>query len=182
MTERPRTSPCGCGASMLNVELDGDTNSKCHGYTGGVAITGGRRIRVPRVVLVLWDHYFITNPKAVTNATQLVTDLVTGPFMNGLVQYGISRGSVVNTATLDTVNFPAPGNWDVFNSDDQTQVLAFLKNGTISPTPSLNEDSLIYLFFLPTTTTLTNGTNNGSPNTNVCGWHKAAKSERQLAE
>jgi hypothetical protein len=176
MTDQAKKPPCGCGVSSLEGGPGGATNSICHCYTGGVSVGGGRRIRVPRIVLVLWDHFFITNPAAVTNAQQLITDLVTGPFMNGLVQYGISRGSLVNTITLDTNTFPAPTNWDSNGNNDQAQVLAFLNNNNISPKPAVNENSLLYFFLLPTSTTLTNGKNkDGSVNTNVCGWHKAAK-------
>jgi hypothetical protein len=128
------------------------------------------------VVLVLWDHYFVTNPNAVTQAQQLITDLISGPFMNGLVQYGISRGSLINTITLDTTTFAPPATWDTNKTDDRTQVLAFINNGNISPKPAVNEESLLYFFFLPTSTTLTNGTNtDGTPNTNVCGWHQHYK-------
>jgi len=176
MADGAKKSGCGCGVSIQNAELGGATNSICHGFTGGVAIGGGRRLRIPRVVLVCWDNFFVTTPAAVTSATLLVKDLVTGPFMNGLVQYGISRGSVNNPITLDTKTFPAPVTWDSNGNADQTQVLAFVNNNNISPKPAVNEGSLIFLFLLPTTTTLTNGNNaNGTPNTNVCGWHHAAK-------
>jgi hypothetical protein len=177
MPDPSKIHRCGCGGvSTLDFKEGDGTNTNCHTYTGGVTLGGGRRLRVPRIVLVLWDHFFITNPKAVTFANQLIMDLISGRFMNGLVQYGISRGSLLSTITLDTSTFPAPGNWDAKQTSDRDQIKTFLDNGNIAPKPAVNEGSLLYFFFLPTTTTLTNGTNSdGSPNTNVCGWHGNTK-------
>jgi hypothetical protein len=131
-----------------------------------------------QVVLVLWDHYYTTNSDAVTAAKQLITDLVSGPFINGLTQYGIHRGSLINTIVIDTNNSPSPKNpapkvWDIGDGNDATQVLAWINNGTLSPQPqSSPQGVLLYFIFMPTATQLTAGKNSdGTPNTNVCGWH-----------
>jgi hypothetical protein len=177
MSQRAK-APCGC-VSRLRVEsAGGDTNSNCHSFTGGLQPNDRRRLRNPAVVLVLWDNFFATNPKAVTVAQQLVTDLVRGPFMNGLVQYGIGDGSLAGTIPLDTGNHPAPATWDSGADDDKNQVSQWLKDNanTLSPKPAQDEASLIFLILLPTSTALTNGKNSdGSPNTNICGWHKHQK-------
>jgi hypothetical protein len=34
----------------------------------------------------------------------MISDLVTGPFMNGLAQYGIRRGSMANPVIIDDTN------------------------------------------------------------------------------
>jgi hypothetical protein len=141
-----------------------------------VAPNDRRRLRSPAVVLVLWDEFFINQPKAATFSQQLVNDLVAGPFMNGLVQYGIGDGSIVGTISLDTKQNPAPSTWDVNSGDDATQVSNWVKDGTLSPTPAQDEANLLFLILLPITTALTNGTNSdGSPNTNICGWHHHQK-------
>jgi hypothetical protein len=46
----------------------------------------------PKVVPILWGHDYLANPKTTNNITRMISDLVTGPFMNGLAQYGIQRG------------------------------------------------------------------------------------------
>jgi hypothetical protein len=77
---------------------------------------------------------------------------------------------------LDTDTHPAPDTWDVGANSDVNQVVSWLKDGTLSPKPRKNEGSLLFLLFLPRTTKLTNGKNNdGTPNTNLCGWHKHLK-------
>jgi hypothetical protein len=164
----------------------GGTNSPCLGFTGGVQ-AGGTPVLIPHVqiVLVLWDHYYITNPLAVGFAKQIVTDLVTGPFMNGLTQYGIHRGSLINTVVLDTAssnpasNFPAPSTWDSGDGNDKTQILSWINNGTVTPKPQRPSPgappNVLYLLFMPRSTQLTNGKNpDGTPNVNVCGWHSNA--------
>lgn len=186
MNQRAGCARCG-GVSSLRGGDAGGTNSPCHGFTGGVQV-GGTPVLIPHVqiVLVLWDHYYITNPLAVGFAKQLITDLVTGPFMNGLAQYGIHRGSLVNTIVVDTAssnpasNFPAPSTWDIGDGNDATQILTWINNGNVTPKPQRPSKgappNILYLLFMPRSTQLTNGTNtDGSPNTNVCGWHHNAK-------
>src|ERR1700732_5000694 len=99
--------------SRSAVADGGGTNTSCHGSTAGVQPNGKHVVDSPQIVLVLWDNQFVTNAAAVTSAEQLVTDLVTGAFMNGLAQYGVERGSVINTVTIDTKLFPAPSTWDI---------------------------------------------------------------------
>jgi hypothetical protein len=117
-----------------------------------------RRLRRPSIAPVLWDNFF-ASAKAQATAKQLITDLVQGPFMNALVQYGIGDGVLANTIVLDTTTHPAPGNWDNGSDDDKNQVLQWVNDGTISPKPVVDESSLVFFFFLPTTTTITNGKN-----------------------
>lgn len=170
MAHGAKTS-CGCVSSFRD-EGGGDTNNQCHTFTGGVSPNDRRRLRSPAIVLVLWDEFFTNKPKAATFSQQLVNDLVAGPFMNGLVQYGIGDGSITGTITLDTKQHPAPGTWDANSGDDATQVSSWVKDGTLTPAPAQDEADLLFLILLPTTTALTNGTNSdGSPNTNICGWH-----------
>jgi hypothetical protein len=162
---RPRISSHGRSGSRL------DTNDQCHGFTGGVTLNNGGtgRLCQPRVALVLWDNFFVSNSAAVTQANQLLTDLVGGPFVNGLAQYGISRGSVIQTTVIDTNSNPAPATWDSFGTSDRDQLLMWLRDGTLTLQP---DGTFIYFLLLPTTTKLTNGQKpDGTPNPNVGGWH-----------
>jgi hypothetical protein len=124
-------------------------------------------------VLVLWDDYFVNTAGSVTQATQLATDLVSGSFMNGLVQYGVDRGAVAATVAIShTANPPNKGSWDVSGTDDGDQLVTWLTNGTIATLPAVNETRLLHLMYLPTTLGLTAGINpDGTPNANVCGRH-----------
>ena len=61
----------------------------------------------PVVVPVLWGHDYVVNPTTASSLQQMVSDLVTGPFMNGLAQYGVRRGSVTSPAIIDDKNPPA---------------------------------------------------------------------------
>jgi len=61
----------------------------------------------PKVVPILWGHDYVANPATTKAIEQMVSDLVTGPFMNGMAQYGIRRGSVLTPVIIDDGNPPA---------------------------------------------------------------------------
>jgi hypothetical protein len=134
-------------------------------------------MRAPEIVLVLWNGFLVNTTGAPARVAQFANDLVAGRFMNGLVQYGIDRGSVRTTVPIDPMaNPPNKSTWDNGGSDDGDQLVAWLNNGTITTKPAVNEANLLYVIYLPGTLTLTNGKNDdGTPNTNVCGWHKNRK-------
>jgi hypothetical protein len=150
----------------------GDTNSACHGNTSGVSGHDKRIMSSAQVVVVLWDDFFVNTPGAQDQAVALLTDLVAGPFMNGLAQYGVGRGTVSAVTVSSSHNPPSKSTWDVSGKDDRDQLLAFLADNLVSPKPSVNETNLLYMMLLPRTLSLTNGKNpDGTVNTNVCGWH-----------
>lgn len=153
----------------------GATNSKCHGFTGGVQANSKFVIDAPQVTLVLWDTLFANNSAAVTNANQLVTDLITGRFMNGLAQYGVARGALTKTVVIDTKITPAPKTWDSSDGNDLIQLKAWFIANTLTP-PAKDNTQTVFFIILPNSTTLTNGKNaNGTPNTSIVGWHHSAK-------
>lgn len=168
----PKSCDCVRRISTLRA-VGGSTNSGCHGNTAGVSAHQKHIISGPQLVLILWDDYFFNTAGSVTQATQLATDLVSGSFMNGLVQYGVDRGAIAATVTIsNTANPPNKRSWDASGTDDGDQLAAWLTNGTIATVPAVNETRLLYLVYLPTTLGLTAGTKpDGTPNVNVCGWH-----------
>ncbi len=44
----------------------------------------------PFVVPIFWGHDYVANRDTANKLQQMISDLVTGPFMNGLAQYGDS--------------------------------------------------------------------------------------------
>lgn len=152
------------------VTIEADVNDRCHNYTGGVKANRVHTIPNPQIVLILWGNYYSTHPDAVTSAQTLITDLVTGSFMNGLVQYGIAPGSLIKSIVIDTNALsPAP---PTINEDQlRDQLINWIKAGTVSPAPSVNEVNLLYFILPPTNTQLTlkNGTKG------FCGYHQHAK-------
>ncbi|HUA93330.1 MAG TPA: hypothetical protein VL991_12230 [Terracidiphilus sp.] len=161
--------------SSAGTEPGDGTNSICHGFLGGVQANSKHVIDAPQVTLVLWDSLFANNSAAVTSAKQLVTDLLTGPYMNGLAQYGVARGALVNTVVVDTKNYPAPATWDVNDGNDLTQLKTWFTANVLAAPPKDNTDGVFFIV-LPNSTQLTNGKNkDGTPNTSVVGWHHSAK-------
>ena len=61
----------------------------------------------PVVIPILWGHDYVANPATTKLITQMIDDLVTGPFMNGMAQYGVRRGSVATPIIIDDPNPPA---------------------------------------------------------------------------
>jgi len=123
-------------------------NDCCHGWTGGLRPNAKHITRNPAVYVLFWGNYYETTPDAMTYGVQLVTDLVTGPFMNNLAEYGIGRGSVVGHGKYDA-NVPAP------DTADLDTVKTWLKKSIKETSPAVNERNRVYLIFAPPTTLLT---------------------------
>ena len=134
-------------------------NENCHMFTGMVPANSKHVMRNPRIVLILWGHFYATNSAVATNATTLISDLVSGPFMNGLAQYGVGGGSVIGTFVVD-IPPPAPDPINLTRENVRDQLIDWINRGTISPGPAVGEQNLVYVIFLPTgsTTTETAGT------------------------
>jgi hypothetical protein len=113
----------------------------------------------------------------VTQANQLISDLVHGPFMNGLAQYGVGTGSVLKEIVIDTSTTPAPGKpWDSSDGADAVQLKRWLIDATVTPEPAQDQLSLVFMIFLPTSLALTNGKDkNGNVITDVGGWHHSSQ-------
>jgi hypothetical protein len=160
----------GISMAYVSGKIEGGVNGRCHTYISGVKANQKRILGNPRVVLIFWGHNYVTNSNDVTAGVQLISDLVTGPFMNGLVQYGVDRGSVAGKFVIDTNrNKPAPAMLDEMQA--QAQIISWLNAGTVKPAPSIDETNLLYFLFPPPTTqlTLTDGT------TGFCGYHLHGK-------
>lgn len=141
------------------LETKAGINENCHTFTGMVPANSKHVMRNPRIVLILWGHFYVTMSDVKANATTLISDLVSGPFMNGLAQYGVGGGSVIGTFVVD---IPPPGS-DPINltrENIRDQLIDWINNGTISPGPAVGEQNLVYVIFLPTgsTTTEADGT------------------------
>jgi hypothetical protein len=82
---------------------------------------------------------------------QMVNDLITGPFINGLAQYGIGKGSIAGTAFIDfipdpTVHCPSCGPTD--ENVLQALLINWIQTGKV-PAPAVNEQNLMYLIVVP---------------------------------
>src|SRR5215831_2154192 len=70
-------------------------NTCCHNQQPQLPAQDKHVLRAPIIVPIFWGHYYVNNPSDVTNIMNLIIDLVTGRFMNGLAQYGVVRGTVL---------------------------------------------------------------------------------------
>ncbi len=74
---------------------------------------------VPHVIPILWGDIYAQNPETVQNIHDMVSDLVTGPYMNGMAQYGIMRGSVQTPIVVNDPN--PPGTIIYYDSNNHLQ-------------------------------------------------------------
>jgi hypothetical protein len=158
--------------SKVSMSEGGSVNSGCHTYTGGVKAGKKHIMRTPQVVAIFWGQ----NSNDVTPLGQLLSDLITGPFMNGLVQYGVDRGSVTTIPVNDDQNNPAPTTLD--KSQVAQQLNKWFQDGTVSPVPAVNETNLLYYLFPPPKTEVKDGdfsTKSPDPNKRICGYHSHAR-------
>jgi hypothetical protein len=65
----PKPCPCRTGVSSLRPEAGG-TNSGCHGDTAGVSVHQKRIMTGPKIVLVLWNDFFVNTQGAASSAAR----------------------------------------------------------------------------------------------------------------
>jgi predicted RNase H-like nuclease len=86
----------------------------------------------------------------------MISDIVTGPFMNGMAQYGVRRGSVGNTVIIDDTNPPSTIVYTNTSNqlvDQITQkLIGWVKAGLVPAPPSTALD-VMYLIIPPSETT-----------------------------
>ena len=134
----------------------------------------------PIVVPILWGHDYIEYPQTAQLVEQLISDLVTGPFMNGMAQYGVRRGRLAPTVIIDDKNPPATIVWtdqdDQFVDEITHKLIAWIDAGLVPPPPSSSssssDDNWMYLIIPPSETTpeMYNGAQDPIGN-GVQGWH-----------
>jgi hypothetical protein len=130
----------------------------------------------PIVVPILWGHDYVAYPQTAKLVEQMISDLVTGPFMNGLAQYGIRRGSTAKAVIIDDTNPPATVTYYDRNNelqDDITKALiGWIKAGLVPAPPSNLDINWMYLIIPPSETTPQTYNNAGDPIGNgIQGWH-----------
>jgi hypothetical protein len=107
----------------------------------------------PLVIPILWGQDYAENPNTVQNIRQMVLDLVTGPFMNGMAQYGVHRGSVHEPIVIDDQNPPKSiVYYDANNKlqDDITKALIrWIAAGLVPPPTSPTDIKQLYLIIPP---------------------------------
>jgi len=153
-------------SAMRAGELSSDdTNDGCHGNLDGVQPHDKAIISHVRVVVVCWGHFYQRTPSAFDNAVALCKDIVTGPYFNGLAQYGVGRGSIAGAGTIDDITPPKTLSED----EARDKLLGFLD--TLPDRPAVNDTSLLYILFLPPETKPTISTGGDD----FCGYHNWAK-------
>ena len=134
----------------------------------------------PRVVPILWGHDYVANPATAKAIEQMIFDLVTGPFMNGMAQYGIRRGSVVTPVIIDDQNPPATiaytDSHDNFVDQITKQLITWIDQGRVPPPRSASDINTMYLIIPPSETTPEMYNGPGDPIGNgVQGWHNEGR-------
>lgn len=153
-------------AALNAAGAGGETNEDCHGNTGGIEPHDKVIIPNVRVMVLCWGKFYEDHPAAASNAFALCRDLVTGPYFNGLAQYGVGRGSMAGSANINFTSPPATLSED----EARDTLLGWLKGG-VPVTPAKDEGSLLYVLFLPPQTkpTISSGKDD------FCGYHHWAK-------
>jgi hypothetical protein len=149
------------------IGADG-TNDGCHGNKDGVDPSDKAILAHVRVMVVCWGRFYEDHPDALDNAFALCKDLVTGPYLNQLAQYGVGRGDTAGFGRIDDTNPPK-----LLNEDEaRDRIKSIVRDGgPLFPQPAINETSLLYVLFLPPQTkpTISSGKDD------FCGYHRSTK-------
>jgi hypothetical protein len=112
----------------------------------------------PVVIPILWGHDYVVNASTPPNVLRMISDLVTGPFMNGMAQYGVRRGSVRTPIVIDDQNPPKTIVYTDSNDklqDDITQrLIKWINAGLVPPPPSPADTNQLYMIIPPIESTL----------------------------
>jgi len=130
----------------------------------------------PVLVPIYWGNDYVQNPSVVNSLQQMLQDLVTGPFMNVMAQYGVRRGTVNPAIVIADPNPPSLWTWTDPNKklvDQMTQqLIAWINAGTVPAPPSPTDVNQLYLFFPPPETKLQIYNNASDPTGNgIQAWH-----------
>ncbi|WP_433355485.1 hypothetical protein ACQP25_16860 [Microtetraspora malaysiensis] len=159
--EHPLVRGKVCNARIPDGQADAP--DPCHKKFTGTVPAGNKRIIIEhvRVVPIFWGDYYVKiSPQVVTYGVELINDLVGGPFLNGLAQYGVGRGSVTAPVIVSDAN-PPPQLADWQGRD---RLKKWLKYKKVTPEPAVNENHLLYFIFPPPSVDL------GTPG----GYHEGA--------
>jgi len=157
----------GTRASILQSSLGADgTNAECHGNTDGVQPNDRAILAHVKVTQIFWGQFYADHPDALDFGTQLCKDLISGPYFNGLAQYGVGHGSLGDTGRTLTKAAPKTLSED----EARDAVKEFVGGGGFTP-PATNETSRLYVLYLPVETrpTIASGKDD------FCGYHKSTK-------
>jgi hypothetical protein len=114
---------------------------------------------MPKAVIVpiFWGHDYVANPATANTLGRLLTDLVTGPFLNGLAQYGVQRPSLLAPRIIDDTSPPTTITYTDANNkltDEITKLLIKWINANLVPAPPSSTDiNQLYFIFPPPETT-----------------------------
>jgi len=134
----------------------------------------------PFVIPIFWGSAYVNNPSTQANLTQMFTDLVTGPFMNGLVQYGVYDAKMHSPIVINDTNPPTSITYTDSKGnlvDDITKkLISWIKAGTVPAPPSPTDNNTLYMILPPTETTffINNGKNDPIGN-GVQGFHNEGR-------
>jgi hypothetical protein len=127
----------------------------------------------PFVQPILWGDYYRSDPAVLKYVEQLFSDLVAGPYLNGMAQYGVRPGHVHAPVFVDMHKYPAPS--AIWDYELQDQLLAWFKGGVVK-SPGVDQVNLLYFILPPTETTLKINNGPSDPIGNgVQGWHDHCK-------
>ena len=130
----------------------------------------------PTIIPILWGHDYVANPATAKLVEQLVSDLVTGPFVNGCVQYGVRRGRVTTPVIIDDTNPPKAvvyrNQQNQLQDDITKKLISWIQAGKVPPLPPPPGIDQFYLIIPPSETTPQTYNNATDPIGNgIQGWH-----------
>jgi hypothetical protein len=132
----------------------------------------------PVVIPIFWGSAYVKNLTTQANLTQMFKDLVTGPFMNGLVQYGVFNATMVSPIIIDDPNPPAKIVYTTSSTDmpdDIThKLISWIHAGTVPAPPSPDDRNTLYMILPPTESIFEIFNGDGDPIGNgVQGFHNS---------
>src|ERR1035438_4249716 len=156
----PSSRVAGGGATSPEVDPRQFTRTCCHGPPSTIRCCGASPrfsmslparllskevtmldvMTFPFVQPILWGDYYRSDPAVLKYVEQLFSDLVAGPYLNGMAQYGVRPGHVHAPVFVDMHKYPAPS--AIWDYELQDQLLAWFKGGVVK-SPGVDQVNLL---------------------------------------
>lgn len=151
----------------------GEVNNPCHGWTGVVPGNRHHVMASPRVYAIYWDDYFTQNPDAVELMSQFFREILAGPYMHQLAQYGVGAATLSGSVVVS----PDAAARSQVSADHpeylEARLRTWIEQGTVTERPARDERNPLYVIFTPRETSIGEC---------LCGYHSSGRFEKTAGD
>jgi hypothetical protein len=122
-----------------------NVNERCKDWTGYITAWGDGSMAAPDVVPIFWGSYFREHGEVVGSLGDTIKRIISGPFMDGLQQYGVTGKCLCKEACVDSRD---PSDARLDRAEVLSELKSLVRTGQVDA-PKSDEKNLLYVIFTP---------------------------------